>query len=125
MMDNFRIDITAEGDATFTKAMEIAFTNSPGSKVEAYKIDPEKGLVFFWTLGLHKEGVVGLPFKLDAVGAADFARRWLAEQDYGREPDHDGSNGKGWRIYCEQWGRVASMSGSFVAVQPSWAWYGK
>lgn len=123
-MNNFRIDLTAEGDTVLKKAMEIAFTNSAGGKVEAYKVDPEKGLIFFWTSTLHKD-VQKLPFKLDAEGAADFTRRWLAEQDYGRQPDHDGDNGKGFRIYCESWGRVGDLSGSFVAIQPCWAWYGK
>jgi hypothetical protein len=27
---------------------------------------------------------------------------WLEEVDYGEEPDHDGANGKGWRVYCDQ-----------------------
>ncbi len=124
-MDNFRIDITAEGDALLVKAMEVAFTNCPGQTAEAYLISPEKGLVFFWSPKDSSQSLVPLPFKLDAAGAADFARRWLAEADYGREPDHDGDNGKGWRVYCEGWGRIDGYSYSFVAVKPCWAWYGK
>jgi len=127
-MDNFRIDITGEGVKTMESAMVIAFGGGHDDRkprtAEAYAIDPEKGLIFFWTAGLDKN-IVKLPFKLDAIGAADFARRWLAEQDYGREPDHDGSNGKGWRLYNNSWSRVEGYSGSIVAILPNWAWYGK
>jgi hypothetical protein len=125
-VNNFKIDLTAEGDAVLIQAMQIAFSNAPGRKAEAFMVSPEKGLVFFWAPNLSSnKDIVKLPFKLDAEGAADFARRWLAEQDYGRDPGHDGDNGKGFRIYCESWGRIADLSGSFVAIQPEWAWYGK
>jgi hypothetical protein len=125
-MDNFHIDITSEGD--LSDAMKIAFKGAAGSKAEAYLIHPDKGLIFFWSAHPNDhpdKRLVPLPFKLDAAGAADFAKRWLAEQDYGRQPDHDGHNGKGWRLYNESWGRVGDFTYSFVAVMPEWAMYGK
>ena len=121
-MDNFHFDLTSEGD--LVAPMKIAFQR-PTQRAEGYLIHPEKGLVFFWYLGETVEGLVKLPFKMDHVGAADFARRWLDEQDYGREPDHDGDNGRGWRLYNEEWGRVGSWTGAFIAVKPAWAMYGK
>jgi hypothetical protein len=121
-MDNFHIDITYEGDEALRNALEIAFR---GSKAEAYAIIPKVGLVFF-AYGYERcQGAAKLPFKLDVAGAADFARRWLAEAEYGSEPDHDGSNGKGWRVYTEHWGRIGDWWGSLCAVQPAWAEYGK
>lgn len=68
---------------------------------------------------------VALPFTLDAEGAADFARRWLAEADYGSQPDHDGDNGRGWRVYNEGWGHVDGHRSAIVAITPVWAMYGK
>lgn len=128
MSDNFKIDIAWEGD--LRKAMEIAFSRY--SNVKAYKIDPKKGLMFFWFYEEPKYGETGnrsgsiaLPFKMDAAGAADFATRWLAEQDYGREPDHDGSNAKGWRIYNDEWSRVDGYAYSICAIKPCWMEYGK
>lgn len=121
-MDNFHIDVTSEGKSSLILAMRLAFDR--GYKAVGYKIG-DKGLVFYWTMGLGPKDVIKLPFTLDADGAADFASRWLEEQDYGRQPDHDGDNGKGWRVYTEAWGHVAGDSGSFVAVQPAWAMYGK
>lgn len=121
-MDNFHIDITSDGP--LGPPMKIAFGFY--KKAEGYVITPEKGLVFFNYLdGAPKSLAIKLPFKLDAEGAADFARRWLEEQNYGPEPDHDGDNGKGWRLYNEEWGHVGGWTGSIVAVQPRWAMYGK
>ena len=117
-MDNFRIDITSEGD--LTPAMRIAFGKY--RKAKGYSISPEKGLIFYWA---EHERAAMLPFELDAEAAADFARRWLAEQNYGTEPDHDGDNGKGWRLYNEAWGHIGNEWQAFVAVKPAWAMYGK
>lgn len=118
-MDNFDINLTSEGD--LTKAMEIAFRRDTAI---GYSVG-EKGLVFFKYDAKDIIGFTKLPFKLDAAGAADFAKRWLSEQDYGGEPDHDGDNGRGWCLYTEGWGMVGSWHQSIVAVKPAWAMYGK
>src|ERR1700761_4976024 len=113
--------MVAEGDKTLAAAMVLAFNqHSQGTthyairdavpaindKDKPYlnKEAKPKRLVFMWTGGISD--AVALPFKLDAAGAADFARRWLAETDYGEQPDHDGDNGKGWKLYNEGWGHV-------------------
>lgn len=141
-MDNFIIDIRAEGIETLRMAMEIAFAmNSPGKKVLSYAIMPPKekeehyfnsrttelkALVLRWTDDPSSSKIaVNLPFKLDVAGATDFAARWLAEQDYGPEPDHDGSNHKGWRMFTEDWGHVFHDRYAVCGIVPCWAWYGK
>lgn len=154
-MDNFRFDMTAEGVGSLASAMKLVFqirgcegSNPRGGKrgVTHYAIRPVKEgqkapdgkwlynceprplrLVFFNHYDIKKEDgdKTTLPFKLDADGASDFARRWLEEADYGREPDHDGSNGKGWRIYNEGWGHVDNDHYGVIAVTPVWAMYGK
>lgn len=142
-MDNFKIDITAEGRSSLQKALEIAFAhNAPGKKVDSYQVlklestpynsIPESlngrtALVLRWIKEekLKVDGPVNLPFKLDTEGATDFAFRWLAEQEYEREPDHDGSNGKGWRIWTGGWGHVGDDRYAVCAIMPEWAMYGK
>lgn len=151
-MDNFRIDITSEGQEQLAAAMSLAFgrfRQAVGYAIrepvaaERYAFDDDdlqkkhgwmlkekssaspKRLVFYWSDYQNREDVVALPFKMDAAGAADFATRWLAELDYGKQPDHDGDNEKGWRLYCEGWGHVDGDSSAFVAVAPAWAMYGK
>lgn len=119
-MDNFRINITCQGSKYLLQAMQIACQSH--TKIVGYSIDPKKGLIFYWT---ECKDATKLPFTLDVAGAADFAGRWLAEQDYGGQPDHDGDNGKGWRLYNEDWGRIGSQWEAFVAIKPEWAMYGK
>lgn len=149
-MDNAHIDVTSEGNETLAKTLDLAFGKFhkaigyairaavPSEKhpaevmadpKNAYMLKPKRAakplrLVFFWTAPTAKD-FVALPFKLDAKGAADFAARWLAEADYGKQPDHDGDNEKGWRVYNEAWGHVDDEYAGFVAVTPSWAMYGK
>lgn len=125
-MDNFRIDITCEGQDALRKVMEIAFAQHRAAT--HYAIRPAgdgkpRRLVFMWTGG--GADAVEMPFKLDAIAATDFATRWLAEQDYGKEPDHDGDNSKGWRAYNEAWGHVDEEWRGFLAVAPAWAMHGK
>lgn len=125
-MDNFHIDITADGRTTLEMAMQIAFAhNAPGLKAEGYCVSADKGLVLLWSANDSASGTVGFPFKMDQTGAADFVSRWLSEQSYGPEPDHDGDNGKGWRLYCEGWGHVGNLHYAICAVKPAWAMYGK
>ena len=150
-MDNFLINIVYEGEGTLATALQLASRSykaigyairdaSPGERWdgEKYMKDPRQAhmmgwyrepkprrLVFFWSEYEKVPDMIALPFKLDAAGMADFATRWLAEQDFGKQPDHDGDNGRGWRVYCEGWGHVDSHHSAFVAVAPSWAMYGK
>lgn len=126
-MDNFHIDVTSEGRAEFDVVLGIAVAHAPGAKAVAYCFHPEKGLVLLWTnrLSLAGSEVRQLPYPMKADAVRDFVWHWLQETDYGQEPDHDGSNGRGWRIYNEAWGHVAEDSAAFVAIQPVWAMYGK
>lgn len=154
-MDNFNLDVTSEGRRHLELALGLAFGSHqkathyavreategeretvpdyipedkrkfhrPGWK---YGREPKpRRLVFYWSATENKPDLVALPFTLDAAGAVDFATRWLAEQDYGRQPDHDGDNGRGWRVYNEAWGHVDGDWGAFVAISPAWAMYGK
>ena len=66
-----------------------------------------------------------LPFPLGLEQAASFISDWLKQAAFGGQPDHDGSNGKGWRMFTESWGHVAGHHYAIVGVQPAWAMYGK
>lgn len=97
----------------------------------AVSVHPKKGLVFFWTkssIGSELAGakIIDLPFPLKGDAIGNYAWEWLTSAaEYGPEPDHDGSNGRGWRVYNEDWGHVAGRWDAFFAVQPVWAMYGK
>lgn len=119
-MDNFHIDVICIGRDNLKAALTIV--SSQHRQAVGYSVSPEKGLIFYWA---EHDKMTALPFKLDVEGMTDFATRWLAEQAYGREPDHDGDNDKGWRVYNEAWGKIGSDWQTFIAVRPAWACYGK
>lgn len=116
-MDNFRIDVTSQGERHLAAVFDIVAKY----KIIGYSVE-DGVLIFYWS---EHPAMTKLPFTLDAKGAVDFVTRWLAEQDYGDEPDHDGSNGKGWRAYNEAWGHVKNRWQALVAIHPVWAMYGK
>jgi hypothetical protein len=138
-LDNFHIDITAEGRDTLMEALVIAFRhNAPGGKVthwaELAVPDHEGGLptgralVLLWHEETPKVGdppMQRFPVPLDAAGALGVVERWLDAADRGNEPDHDGSNGEGFRVFCEGWGHVRGYHYAVVGISPTWAWYGK
>lgn len=139
-MDNLHFDITGELGSDMESAFMIATRGGRRTAV-GYKIlekrlekiarpgrsdipiQIEKTLVFYWVTA-HE--VQMLPFELDVKGMIDFTTRWLGVNPPVRpEPDHDGDNGKGFRIWCDSWGHVNSEYQAFVAIKPEWACYGK
>lgn len=85
----------------------------------------EKGRETLILLWHQEQNAQPLPFALDGPGMFEFVRSFLKTADYGRQPDHDGDNGKGWRVFVEGWGHVADSQSVVFAVQPAWAMYGK
>jgi hypothetical protein len=130
-MDNFQVDVTYEGRAAFDKLLAIVMRH----KAVAYAVHPSLGMVLFWhndpanpqivRAGPATVPAVPLPYPMDAAATSAFVWGWLETVPRGREPDHDGSNGKGWRVYNEAWGHVGDNHYAIIAVQPAWAMYGK
>lgn len=127
-MDNRLIVVQSEGRKAFDLAFELFFTSIYDSlkvKVTHYIDDPEKGLIFYENIAPGH--AVKLPVPLGPKQAADLAWTWLeskTDKEYFDYLDHDGSNGKGFKVYNEDWNRVGGFGG-LLAVQPVWAWYGK
>lgn len=141
-MDNFKLDVVSEGKDTFKFAMSIAMAHHRSAShyaVIEHKADvnewnknakKRKTLVLFWT---NDDGFKPTPsaFPCEMKGNAlvEFVWHWLEDawekRIHGDEPDHDGSNGNGWRIFNEDWGHVANSHYAFVGIQPVWAMYGK
>lgn len=120
MSDNFHFDIScAPLDAT----LAIAFVGSPSGKATHWRADEDpQRLILAWH---EAPGFVPLPAALDAEGALVFIKAWLADARYGLQPDHDGDNGRSWRVYNEAWSHVDHCPYAFVAIEPRWAMYGK
>lgn len=148
-MDNFSLDITAEGNATLATLLKLAFEhNAPGRKCSHYKIAKLAHKTSYFTRGDatgHSEGeyedaagrsvllllwtadkgATEHPFPMTAEDAASFVSGWLRNVDMGPEPDHDGDNGRGFRLFTEAWGHVAGHTYTICAIEPQWAMYGK
>jgi hypothetical protein len=146
-MDNRTVDIVSEGKKALQHAIGIIWSNAPGGKATHYKIakyeekvdyygtptsrhivstkesiDGVLTLILFW----HAEkDAIALPYPLTEDEAVNFIDGWLTKVEYEGQPDHDGDNGKGWRVFTEQWGHVAGNHYAIVGVQPVWAMYGK
>lgn len=138
-MDNFKIALVAEGLNSLKAAFAIAFEHNGGSKAKSYALrkidqddfsDPldslanETALVFRWDYN-GKTDSHNLLFQMNSEAAAEHAHRWLAEQEYKMEPDHDGDNGRGFAVWTGTWGHINGDHYAIVAVAPAWAMYGK
>jgi len=119
-MDNFRVDVTSEGASSLFHLVVIIANHR--KKIVGWREDAEKGLVFYWT---EAPGITKLLVPTDANRTADLILDWLSSVPYPLEPEHDGDNGKGWRLYNEEWGHVGGEWQAAFAVQPVWAMYGK
>lgn len=139
-MDNFAFDVTAKSRATFDLAMMIATSDNseathyavltlPVKSNEWTKEDKRKRgtLVLFRGPGMKE--AVPFPHPLKHAALTEFVWDWLRHMwetgEAGDEPDHDGSNSHGYRIFNEEWGHVAGHFEAFVAIQPVWAMHGK
>jgi hypothetical protein len=91
------------------------------------QIASRPGIILLW----HEDKIGGkdasvLPFPLKQQAAVDFLWHYLETGDFGEQPDHDGSNGKGFIVTTgDFWGHVCSSFYAFMAVYPDWQMYGK
>lgn len=126
--DNLKIDVILQTRENFELAMKMAFDICSGSEAIRYRITPDRGMILYWTdsaEGRSDHDTERLPYKMKVEQAADFVWHWLQTVDYGDQPDHDGSNGKGFRIFNEAWGHIDNDWQAFVAIKPEWIEYGK
>lgn len=114
--DNFHFDMTG---VPLKLALEVATQDH--KKVVGWSVD-DNCLVLYW---YEDSSATPLPAPLEGDAIVEFVRSWLRVADYGPEPDHDGDNDKGARVYNEAWGKVSSNWHAFVAIQPVWNMYGK
>lgn len=126
-MDNFHFDMTSRGVHTLRQALALfgaaVEAGDPERRVCGYAIDPERGMVLYCS---PSPQATLLPFEMSLAQAAEFAHEWLVQRaDYGQRPDIDGDCEKGWRLYCQEWGRIGGDDHAFAAVKPAWAMYGR
>lgn len=142
MSDNFHFDLT---DVPLTLCLQVAFGPTPmfgkgctaigwaevpaqadhsvPSKTWGAGKDTPLRLVLF---RYPNDAMQPFPSPMTAEQVQPMVEAWLAQATYGPEPDHDGSNEKGWRVYNEEWTHVATFrTSAFVAIEPIWLLHGK
>lgn len=141
MPDNYRFDMTG---VDLELALRVAFqAPRPGlvqrqeRRARYWSERPAEGdgreslpasLVLHWTKPYSSgaiEGVHEFPVDITVDLAVPLVSAWLEQVDYPREPGHDGSNSKGWRVYNEAWGHIGNDRSAFVAIEPAWLMHGK
>ena len=125
MSDNFHIDVSSECRASFDKCMELLWHKVPGGFASHYTVRKIEGVETLILLWHEEQDAKPLPFKLSLEAAKSFGWNWLEQSAYGGQPDHDGDNGRGFRVFNEDWGHVSGMHYAFAGIQPCWMMYGK
>ena len=118
--DNFHFDILG---APLKLALDVATVDH--KKVVGWRQEDRQGstrLVLYWTETGRGNP---LPAPLEGEAIVSFVQSWLNAANYGRQPDHDGDNGRGCRVYNESWGHIDREWQAFIAIEPAWLMYGK
>lgn len=112
------IDIQSVGKDKFKTVLNLF-----NSKIEGYLQDDEKGLILFAYIPNSNDEINKLPYNMTMNQAVDFLYGWLEQCTYPPEPDHDGSNEKGWRIYNNNnWKRVDNNYGFSYSTNLDHVW---
>ena len=137
--DNFSFDMTG---VPLELGLQVAFSDHktavgwadwPRQEVLPHDTRITPRLVLFWA---HPKSRIEqwngdaveynkFPTALSWEECLPLVKQWLKSCEYGQQPDHDGDNGKGWRVYNESWTQVGDRWEAFVAIEPEWIWYGK
>ena len=147
-MDNRSIDVISQWSEGIALALRLIWDNAPGGKATHFRIarlsekaqyrgdptshhftqwsvDEQYGTPTFILCWSADHDTLPLPYPMALDEATALITGWLSNAEYGSEPDHDGDNDKGWRMFTDCWGHVAGMHYAIIGVQPVWAMYGK
>ena len=132
-MDNYLIDVICDKRPVFDAAIALAFelqrwgANPAEASHWAIK---DGGFILFRSSASATESANPFPAPVGHKLAADCIWRFLESADYGKQPDHDGSNKKGFRVTTDRVERRPGETrwcrfGVVCHVLPHWCMYGK
>ena len=131
-MDNRIFNVNGKTEEQLISALEYVFNQviQFNPTCSSWKMN-NKGLILYW----HKEAGECFPGNVDlsAKEVVPFVKKWLSNakpEDFDLDGwdvnlDHDGHNSIGWRIYCEDWGKVDDSPYAICAIKPVYLWHGK
>ena len=137
-MDNriFNVNGDLKNSEMLLATLELVFCqfmSDRKSLCKAWAFDSDKGLILLWHHNINNKKENRFPSILTAKQCLPFIQAWLESEqagtvnisDWDSNYEHDGSNSKGWRIYCENWGHVGEYNYSICAIKPAFMWHGK
>lgn len=120
--DNFHFDMTG---VNLALALQVAFSDHPTC---VGIVSTSERLTLYWTAPPRREAddnFALLP-QMTWEQIKPLIEAWQTNTaKYGKEPDHDGDNGKGLRVFNESWSHVGGDYRAFAAIEPAWIMYGK
>jgi hypothetical protein len=131
-MDNRIFNVNGKGSQMLLHTLELVFEQT-NLKCVGWIFSKTHGLILTWHL--DDKNIIPLPTTkgLTASEVLPVVLSWLESdmaktiklEHWDSNYQHDGSNSKGWRVYCEDWGHVADHSCAICAILPVFLWYGK
>ena len=128
--DNRIFNVNGEGKEMLRMTLRLVFLQEGENTTAVSFVKSKKGLILLW---YKDKRATELVTPHDADMATEIAWAYLKDNPeevehtlfWDQNQDHDGSNGLGWRVYCEDWGHVDGMSSAICAIKPAFMWYGK
>ena len=129
MGDNRIFNVNGEGDEMLLDTLKLIFKQEgDNTTAKGWRKSLKHGLILY----AYENGDINLfPNPLTAEEVFPIVKKYLKSgedvelDDWDKDADHDGSNGQGWRVYCEDWGHIGSDHSAFAAIKPVYIWYGK
>ena len=135
--DNRIFNVNGVSKDFFMEALDLAIRQS-GYKPTSWSIHHTKGFVLHWAPldnTFSNSNYTPFPSHLSSKSIGNIIWEWMHEEtqikihldsEWDVDTDHDGDNGDGWRIYCEDWGNIDECGDyAFIAILPVYIWYGK
>jgi len=121
-MDNFKFIMTGYGSVAMNAALSCLAFKYP--KIAAWEKGTDASGDYLWFLWSPDSNPASqeLIVPISPTSMCPLIEAWLAGAKYPSEPDHDGSNSRGWRISTE--GRAGNWQRAFC-IRPEWAEHGK
>lgn len=117
------LNVNGEGLSRLKQAMKLLDTWETNKlTVSGFTVEDNRIILFQY----EHDSMTPFPTPMSLDFAATIAYEWVVNANYPKEPDHDGDNKKGWRLYKESWGHIDNYGWqSMCAVEPMWIEYGK
>lgn len=132
MADNYMLNVVCDRKEVFDAAVRLAFSMRYKPVAKFWAVKDGSLILLQWKS--ESEQANDFPMEVTVDTAIAFCWEWLQQQPYPEEPDHDGSNKKGFWITttsaaevgdADCWHKPGGFHGGILRLTPHWCMYGK